>query len=130
LEQITPELFQKRVVFNCLDTLGQDTKTAGLCKRNHSAEKLATLVVLIEEASVDFYDVARQPLKVTEIGMAGAKIIDPQLDTKILQAEKCIPNGVRPFEEQTFRQFKNETLRRKASIAQNAGNGRYKGRLA
>ena len=66
-------------MFNGLDTLGQDTKTAGLCKRNHSAEKLATLVVLIEEASVDFYDVARQPLKVTEIGMASAEIIDPQL---------------------------------------------------
>jgi hypothetical protein len=97
---------------------------------NHSAEKLATLVVLIEEASVDFYDVARQPLKVTEIGMASAKIIDPQFDTKILQAEKCIPNGVRPFEQQTFRQLKNETLRRKASIAQNAGHRRYKRRLA
>jgi hypothetical protein len=47
LEQITPELFQKRVVFNGLDTLRQNTKTTGLCKRNHSAEKLATLIVLI-----------------------------------------------------------------------------------
>jgi hypothetical protein len=86
--------------------------------------------VLVEEALVDFYDVTRQALKVTEIGMAGAKIIYPRLDTKILQAEKCIPNGARPFEQQTFRQLKNETLRRKASIAQNAGHRRYKGRLA
>jgi hypothetical protein len=101
-----------------------------LRKRNHSTEKLATLVVLIEEASVDFYDVARQPLKVTEIGMASAEIIDPQFDAKILQAEKCIPNGVRPFEQQTFRQLKNEALRRKTGIVQNAGHRRYKGRLA
>src|SRR5882672_1409122 len=67
LEQITPELFQKRVVFNGLDALGQDTKATRLCKRNHPTEKLATLIVLIEEAPVDLYDVTRQPLKVTEI---------------------------------------------------------------
>ena len=79
------------------DTLGQDTKTAGLRKRNHSTEKPATLVVLVEEAPVDFYDVARQPPKVTEIGVASAKIIDPQFDTKILQAESAFLNGVRPF---------------------------------
>jgi len=66
-------------VFTGLDALGQDTKTTGLRQRNHSAEKLATLVVSIEGASVDFYDVTRRPLKVTEIGVAGAEIIDPLL---------------------------------------------------
>ena len=93
-------------------------------------EKLATLVVLLEEAPVDFHDVARQSLQVTEICMAGAKIIEPQLDTKILQAEKCVSNGVRLFEQQTFRQFENEPLRRKTGIAENAGHRRDKGRLA
>ena len=88
-------------MFNGLDTFGQNTKTTGLRKRNHSTEKLATLIVLIEETPVDFYDVARQPLKVAEIGMASAEIIDPQLrlaacdpDARVFYLS--VPGAVRP----------------------------------
>ena len=116
-------------MFNGLDTFGQNTKTTGLRKRNHSTEEFATLIVLIEETSINLYDVARQPLKVTEICVAGAKIIDPQFDTEILQAEQRVLNGGRPFKEQAFRQFKNQSLRSKTGIAKNAGDRRYKGRL-
>ncbi len=130
LEQITAELLEKRVVFRGLDTFGQNTKAARLRKRNHATEKLATLVVLIEKTPVDFHDIARQPLQVTEICMAGAKIIEPQFDAKILQADKRVSNGVRLFEQQTFRQLENEPLRRKTGIAENAGHRRDKRRLA
>src|ERR1700721_4857320 len=118
LQKVAAQVLQQALVFYCLDAFHDHLQAAGLGEIDHSTEQLPALFVFGEKAPVDLDDMARQVLKIFEVRISRAEVVEPDLDAdgrKFAQALQCIAGGV---DGGVFRQFEYQPARGQATLAQ------------
>src|ERR1700691_3835620 len=97
LQQVAAQVLQQALVFYCLDAFHDHLQAAGLGELDHSTEQLPALFVFGEKAPVDLDDMAWQVLKIFEVRISRAEVVEPDLDadgSKLAQALQCVVGAV------------------------------------
>ena len=111
LEIVTAELSQHRELFVGLDPFGDHRKRHGLRQRQHGGDQNPILVLLDQshdEAAIQFDLVDWQLLQVSQRGVAGAKIIDGEVDPQLADGLHLEHGFVEIFQDHRFGELQHQ----------------------
>src|SRR5262249_25547824 len=123
LEKIAAQFPEQLLMFRGLDALHRHAKAARLRERNDAAEQLPPLFVSRQEASVDLHDIAQQTLKILEIRVSRAEIVQPPLHADAAKRTQPAGDLVRLLDDRAFRELEDKPRRRKPALAEDARDG-------
>ena len=121
LQAVTAETSKESRLRLGFDALGNDLKAQALGKLDDGADDRLVTGVFADtgdETAVDLQLLDGKHLEVAERGIAGAEIVDGQLDAQIAQTFENILAAFNRHDHR-FGQFQLQALRRQAGLRQN-----------